>query len=82
MSVVDSLPVVHWKKTSADFTCEVDLESSDEDDIKNISISINNENIGGYDELTLEELSLYLTDEDIEEKSKNTIKFSIQFLFR
>ena len=58
------------------------LESSDEDNIKNLSISTNNENIGGYDELTLEELSPYLTDEDIEEKSKNTITFSIQFFFR
>ena len=56
------------KKTSAYFTCEIALELSDEDNIKNISITINNENIGGCDELTQEELSPYLTDENIEEK--------------
>ena len=49
------------KKTSAYFTCEIALELSDEDNIKNLSISTNNENIGGC-------LSPYLTDENIEEK--------------
>ena len=40
------------------------------------------QNIGGCDELTQKELSPYLTDEAIEKKSKKSIKFSTQFLFR
>ena len=49
------LPIGHiteWKKPAADFICEIIVESNDEVDIKNISISINNENIRGCDELT------------------------------
>ena len=66
-------------KTQADFICEVALEKGEEVKPKDLVVSPYNENIGGCEELTLEELSPYLTDEAIKESSDSPLSQVIDF---
>ena len=57
-------------QTQGDFDCVVTLESGEDVDPKNLTISTNNENIGGCSDLTTEEASPSLTDEAISKASE------------
>ena len=72
-SLIEAVEVTGGKKKQADFNCDVDLESGEEVKPKYLTISTNNENIGGCGELTEQELSPYLTQEAIDEKSDNPL---------
>ena len=66
-------------KTQADFICEVALEKGEEVNPKDLVVSPYNENIGGCEELTLEELSPYQTDAAIKESSDSPLSQVIDF---
>ncbi len=67
-------------KTQADFTCEVALEKGEEvKSEEDLVVSPYNENIGGCEEVTLEELSPYLTDKAIKESSDSPLSQVIDF---
>ena len=66
-------------KTQADFICEVALEKGEEVKPEDLVVSPYNENIGGCEELTLEELSPYLTDVAIKESSDSPLSQVIDF---
>ena len=66
-------------KTQADFICEVALEKGEEVNPKDLVVSPYNENIGGCEELTLEELSPYRTDKAIKESSDSPLSQVIDF---
>ena len=58
------------EKTQGDFNCTVALESGEEDiPVGNLTISTNNDNIGGCAELTKEEASPKATDDAISDSS-------------
>ena len=66
-------------KTQADFICEVALEKGEEVKPEDLVVSPYNENIGGCEEVTLEELSPYRTDEAIKESSDSPLSQVIDF---
>ena len=70
---------VKGTKTQADFYCEVALEKGEEVEPKDLVVSPYNENIGGCEEMTLEESSPYLTDEAIKESSDSPLSQVIDF---
>ena len=70
---------VKGTKTQADFYCEVALEKGEEVKPEDLVVSPYNENIGGCEEVTLEELSPYLTDEAIKESSDSPLSQVIDF---
>ena len=72
-SLIEAVEVTGGKKKQADFNCDVDLESGEEVKPENLTISTNNENIGGCGELTEQELSPNITQEAIDEKSENPL---------
>lgn len=69
----EEVKATEGKKTQADFNCEVALEENEEAKPEDLSISTNNENIGGCEELSEEELSPSLTQKAIDEKSDNPL---------
>jgi hypothetical protein len=69
---------VKGTKTQADFYCEVALEKGEEEP-EDLVVSPYNENIGGCEELTLEELSPYRTDKAIKESSDSPLSQVIDF---
>ena len=72
-SLIEAVEVTGGKKKQADFNCDVDLESGEEVKPEDLTISTNNENIGGCGELTEQELSPNITQEAIDEKSDNPL---------
>ena len=66
----EEVKVTKGKETQADFNCDLDLAADEEVKPENLTVSTNNENIGGCEELTNEELSPSLTQEAIDEKSE------------
>ena len=66
----EEVKVTEGKETQADFNCDLDLAADEEVKPENLTVSTNNENIGGCEELTNEELSPSLTQEAIDEKSE------------
>ena len=70
---------VKGTKTQADFYCEVALEKGEEVKPKDLVVSPYNENIGGCEEMTLEESSPYLTDQAIRESSESPLSQVIDF---
>ena len=70
---------VKGTKTQADFYCEVALEKGEEVKPEDLVVSPYNENIGGCEEVTLEELRPYLTDQAIQESSESPLSQVIDF---
>ena len=66
----EEVKVTEGKETQADFNCDLDLAADEEVKPENLTVSTNNENIGGCEELTNEELSPSLTQEAIDKKSE------------
>ena len=75
----DEVKVSSGKKTQGDFNCEVALESNEKVAVENLTISTDNENIGGCSELTKEELSPYLTDEAIKKSSDTKLGLVLDY---
>ena len=70
---------VKGTKTQADFYCEVALEKGEEVKPEDLVVSPYNENIGGCEEVTLEELRPYLTDQAIQKSSESPLSQVIDF---
>ena len=57
------------EKTQGDFNCTVALESGEDIPVENLTVSTNNDNIGGCAELTKEEASPKATDDAISDSA-------------
>ena len=75
----DDVTVSSGKKTQGDFDCEVALESNEKVATENLTISTDNENIGGCSELTKEEASPHLTDEAIKNSSDTKLGLVLDY---
>ena len=70
---------VEGSGAQGDFNCTLDLESDENISTEDLSISTNNDNIGGCAELTTEEASPKQTDEAIEEAANATSDLALTY---